>query len=762
MQIRRNFTGAATLLLLLTPAPRAAAADGPTGEQIYRQRCANCHGPAGEGTKEFAPRPLVGDRSAPQLARLIARTMPKDDPGSCVGVDADKVAAYVHDAFYSEEARLRASPPRVELARLTVAQHQGAVADLIAGLRAPGRWDERRGLRGEYFASRRLRDDQRVLDRLDAEVRFDFKGDSPVKDKIKPEEFAIRWSGSLLAPETGEYELILKTENGARLWLNDGSRPLIDGWVRSGVAPEQRGTVRLLGGRAYPLRLEMFKSKEAKEKTASITLEWKPPHGVAGPIPTRLLTPNRFPETLVLETAFPPDDRSLGWERATAVSRAWEQAAADAALETASYVSAHLSELSGVRDDAADRGPRLKAFAGRLAERAFRRPLSDEEKRRFVERPFEAASGPGEAVKRVVLLVLLSPRFLYREAGGGPQPYDVASRLAFALWDAPPDQELLDAAAAGRLATREQVMAQAERLLNDPRARAKLRQFFFRWLRVDQAPDLAKDKARFPGFDPAVAADLRMSLDLFLEDVVWGPEPDFRRLLLAEEVYLNGRLAGLYGVDLPAEAPFQKVKLDDGRRAGVLTHAYLLSAFAYTGASSPIHRGVFLARGVLGVKLQPPQDAFTPLAEDLHPNLTTRQRVALQTKPPSCQACHGVINPLGFALERFDAVGRYRDRDNGKPVDASGGYEARDGKDVKFDGARELAAFLAGSVEVQNAFITQLFHHLAQQPLHAYGPGQPAGLQSAFAERGFDIRRLAVEAAVLYAVTGREPKPAFR
>src|SRR5439155_27380740 len=162
--------------------------------------------------------------------------------------------------------------------------------------------------------------------------------------------------------------------------------------------------------------------------------------------------------------------------------------------------------------------------------------------------------------------------------------------------------------------------------------------------------------------------------------------------------------ARLLGAPVGGNEPFGKVKLDAGRRAGVLTHPYLMAGFAYTGASSPIHRGVFLARGVLGRTLRPPQDAFTPLPEDLHPTLTTRERVAFQTKGENCQACHGLINPLGFTLEHFDAVGRYRDKENGKPVEASGTYQTRSGEMVIFAGARDLAKFLAGTDEVQAAF----------------------------------------------------------
>jgi hypothetical protein len=187
----------------------------------------------------------------------------------------------------------------------------------------------------------------------------------------------------------------------------------------------------------------------------------------------------------------------------------------------------------------------------------------------------------------------------------------------------------------------------------------------------------------------------------------------------------------------------------------VLSHPYLMASFATGGESSPIHRGVFLARGVLGVALRQPPEAVAPFAPELHPNLTTRERVALQTRPAACMTCHGVINPLGFTLEHFDAIGRYRDRDNDKPVDATARYQARDGKSVEVNGARELATFLAGSPEAHTAFAEQLFHHLVQQPVRAYGPAAMEGLRRSFAGNGFHIRKLATEVMATAALKPR-------
>ena len=143
----------------------------------------------------------------------------------------------------------------------------------------------------------------------------------------------------------------------------------------------------------------------------------------------------------------------------------------------------------------------------------------------------------------------------------------------------------------GSLASASRLRRRPSGCSNDPRTRSKIREFLLQWLKVDQPPEIAKDKTHFPDFTPEVAADLRTSLDLFLDDVVWSETSDFRELLQANWLYLNGRLAQLYRPDLPPDAPFMKMALDPGERAGVLTHPYLMAGFAYTATSSPIHRG---------------------------------------------------------------------------------------------------------------------------------------------------------------------------
>lgn len=761
MVCSKSVWGLLALALLIHPSGIAAAP--PSGEQLYKTLCASCHGAQGEGDNRHYPQPLTGDRSVLELAEYIDKSMPEKQPEKCVGEDARLVAEYIHGAFYSPIAQARLKPPRIELSRLTVRQFRNSIADLVGSFRVgETAWNHERGLKAEYFKTRRQRRDDRVIQRVDPLVKFDFGEGTPDLQQIKPEEFSIKWEGSVLAPDTGEYEFILRTENGARLWINNNRRPLIDAAVKSGKdVTERRESIQLLGGRAYPLRLEVFKSKEAKEKRASIELRWKQPHRTDETVPERCLLPQSLRETFVLQTPFPPDDRSMGYERGTSVSQDWEQATTDAAVEVAAFVEENLNELAGTRRDAGDREARLRDFCVKFAERAFRRPLSDELKELIVQHQFAEAGTPDLAVQRVVLLVLQSPRFLFPElATTEVDGYQIATRLALALWDSLPDESLGQRVAAGQLTTRDQVRAEATRMVSNPRARAKLREFLLQWLKVDHFAEISKDSKQYPDFTPTLAADLRTSLDLFLDDVVNGDSADYRQLLLSNVLYLNGNLAAFYGVDLPADAlspgeiGFQHVSVGGHDRAGVLTHPYLMSGFAYTGSSSPIHRGVFLSRSVLGRTLRPPPEAVAPLPAELHAGLTTRERVLMQTRPEACQSCHAMINPLGFTLENYDAVGRFRRDEQGKPVDSTGSYVTRTGQRMTFASIRDLARFLAATDETHAAFVDQLFHNLIKQPIRAYGLQTPEELRVAFEQDQFNIRELMVDIATRAAMQG--------
>jgi cytochrome c553 len=741
MRTSRRFSSVPFVLVFWWAAILANAADEPaSGEQIYQRLCAKCHGKQGEGVKEHYPEPLRGQRPFEELVKIISDTMPEDDPGSCAGDDARKVAEYIVAAFYS-----RAEPeetPRIAPARLTVRQYAHAVADLLGTYLGPGSLDDRRGLQGRYFNDKGLRGDKLALERVDGQVDFNFADQSPLPDKIDSKEFAIQWQGSVIAEETGDYEFIVKTDNGARLWVNDHEKPLIDAWVKSGDESEFRGSIRLLGGRGYHLRLDYFKSQD---KTASITLQWQPPRRARQTIAQRNLSPARSPLSFVLRTPFPPDDSSHGYERGISVSREWEEAQMRAALEVTRFVVENADHLVGTKEDAADRGSRCREFGQRFVERAFRRPLNAEQRAFYVDCHFDQLP-PSAALRDVILLALMSPKFLYAELDDGSlDDYDVATRLAFGLWDSLPDAQLIEAAAQGKLRTREELAGQAQRMLADARTKTKLREFLHKWLQVERVVDISKDKELFPDFDPLLVSDLQTSLDLFLDDVVWGERSDFRQLILADYLFLNDRLATFYGIEPAGDNRFHKVTAQSVPRAGVLTHPCLLTGFAYHKVSSPIHRGVFIVRSLLGRTLKAPPIAVAPLDEGLQPDMTTRERVAFQTSATACQSCHELINPLGFALEHYDAVGRFRDQEKSKPIDASGSYVPTAGQAIQFRGARELAEYLAQSAEVQRGFVRQLFHHTMKQPVNAYGADHLEQLVKHFQENEFAVPGLLVD-----------------
>jgi len=761
----------ASAALLIRPAAETPAPK-PGGEAIYQNQCVSCHGPKGQGVAGKSDEALYGERSVESLAGLIQRTMPEDDPGTLSDEEADAVAAYIHHAFYSREARARNNPVKVDLARLTNRQYRESLADLIGGFlpvkqaAAPG------GLKAQYFQSQGMnKKHRRINEQVDERVDFNFGTNSPM-ECITEDQFSIAWSGSLLARESGEYSFRIVTPNGARLYLNtdlaagDGNSrddsdakrqpALIDLWVSSGgMVREAEAQLMLLGGRSYPLRVDYFKFKET---SGAVRFEWKPPHGVWAVVPPEFLSPEPSSSTLVVSAPLPPDDASQGYERGTAISKAWHDATTKAAVEAATQVEARVDRLAGTDAKQTNRLEKLKAFAVQFAQRAFRRPLEPGWQESLIDPIFASAPTPEIAVKRAVLLALKSPRFLYPDLESSGDSHAVAARLALTLWDSMPDAALREAAERGELASGEQVRAQARRMMEDARAKAKLREFFHHWLAVEEAEDISKDPKAYPDFNEAVLADLRESLEKFVDHVVWGENSDYRDLLLADYLFLNPRLAKFYGAEPPKGEAFEMVRFDPSQRAGIFTHPFLLSAFSYHKSSSPIHRGVFLTRNVMGRFLKPPPMAIEFMDDRFDPSLTMREKVTQLTSKDACMGCHITINPLGFSLEHYDAVGRYRTMDNNKPVDALSDYLTAEGEKIQLRGPRDLAAHAASSPEARKGFVRQMFQQSVKQAPAAYGPDTLDKLDAAFAKSEFHIRHLLVEIAVASSTKARNPQ----
>ncbi|MEM8943725.1 MAG: DUF1592 domain-containing protein [Planctomycetota bacterium] len=803
---RANFALCCRLLVFQCALWHSDGADGSTAVEIYRQHCARCHGGSGEGVKDYYESRLYGDEDVDALTRRIAETMPEDDPDACVGDDARAVAQYIYDEFYSYEARLAkglAAPPRVELSRMTIAQFRNSVADLIGAFTAPppdGRPPgfarlptkrissdgtvEAAGLLGAYYQSEKMSKlDQLVLMRIDSRLDFDFGAGSP-DGEIASDAFAIVWQGSIQTRSTGYYDFRIVSPNGVRLYLNTGAAQsrgklrdddsatirarLIDGWVSSGESRALRGRVFLIGGRRYPIRVEFFKYQET---SSAIRLEWKPPHEVWSVVDADSLSSAPASRTFIVDTPFPADDRSLGYERGSAVSKEWHTAVANAALATAEEVTRRLPQLANVAPDDPDRRAKLADFVTRFAARAYRRPLTDDE-RRLLGQTLFADTTDETAVRRAVLLVLTSPHFLYTDlspAETTPTGYSIAARLAFSLWDSLPDQALLLAAEREQLTTREQIEQQAKRMMRDPRARLKVQGFFQHWLELEQR-DVSKDRGLYPEFDEAIIADLRRSLELFVDRVVWSKASDYRQLLQADYLLLNDRLKTLYGpkqhlvsAGSSSSSTFEPVNNSKETRSGILTHPYLLSAFAYHDNTSPIHRGVFLTRNIVGRQLKPPPIAVAFQDNAFADDLTMREKVTELTSDQACLSCHEVINPLGFALENFDAVGRWRTQENNKAIDARSDYTSAEGETLTITGPSDIAEFALSSPIAQRAFVKVLVHHFAKQEPAAYSPDLLEELRTSFVQDEFHIRKLITQIAARTAAhpsnASGEPSP---
>lgn len=730
------------------------------GRTVFLDKCAKCHGDAGQGVEEVYDEPLIGDDSIGELAKLIDGTMPEGEPDRCVGADADAVADYIHHAFYSEAARVRNRPPRVALTRLTGTQLRQSLADLYAHF-SGSMWREPKfGVNGTYYDGSGWKEKDKKIKRVDAKIDFDWKSDGPAVDIIRPDDFHIHWRGGLKVDETGRYEIVIRSTCAFTCNLGQFSREFINNRVQSGDKTEFRKSIVLTAGRVYPIQIQLFQRKrKTGQPPARISMSWVPPKGIEEVIPERSLLAASAPATFSLQAKLPADDRSYGYERGLAVDRQWDASTTTAALEFAQIT---IDELWPTYDRKFKSEPnkdraRLRNFLTELAETAFRGPLDQQTQKFYVDDQINQTEDDAEAIRRCLLTTLKSPRFLYPGLDQDRSTSQrAANRLALTLFDSlPTDKWLIKLAREEKLQTPDQVRTAARKMLRDYRVRGKTRELMYEWLNLSHLGEISKNAEKFPEFQPELVADLKASLDVFLDEVVWGDSNDFRQLFLADWAFTTPRIEQFYGDGWKpqddASTVLTKAVSTPGRRFGLLSHPYIMSGLAYQDSTSPIHRGVFLIRYMLGRTMRPPAEAFVPLSPDLHPDMTTRQRVELQTSPQSCQACHLKINGLGFVLENFDAVGRFREKEGNRSVDPVGRYTTRKGETVTFEGASELAVFLANSHDTHRAFVNRAFQHFVKQPTAGYGPGQLDDLTQRFRENKFRIRELLVEIAVIAA-----------
>ena len=364
-----------------------------------------------------------------------------------------------------------------------------------------------------------------------------------------------------------------------------------------------------------------------------------------------------------------------------------------------------------------------------LMRRAYRRPVTGEDLKMPMDffREGSAEDGFEAGIELALSSILVSPHFLFRierdpagpagregpsEKAGSlkvlagrdlpPSVYrisdlELASRLSFFLWSSIPDDELLDLAIRGELGRPEVLERQVRRMLADERSRSLATNFAGQWLYLRNLESVTPDMRLFPDFDDNLRQSMRRETELFVESIV-REDRSVLELIDVDYTYLNERLAKHYGIPHVYGSRFRRVDLDEhSRRGGLLRHASILTVTSYATRTSPVLRGQWVLENLIGTPPPPPPPDIPALEENtVAANLSVRERLMEHRANAACAACHDLIDPVGFALENFDAVGRWRDVEDGRPVDATGGLP--DGS--QFDGVAGLEQALLQRPEV--------------------------------------------------------------
>jgi hypothetical protein len=388
-----------------------------------------------------------------------------------------------------------------------------------------------------------------------------------------------------------------------------------------------------------------------------------------------------------------------------------------------------------------------------LGLKIYRRPLTPDEVARY-ELEYDEGSADGGfegGMEWVIFAMLQSPYFLYRvefgqDAAGKavtrPTHYEMASRLSFLLWQSLPDQVLFDAAAAGELGTKEQVAAQARRMLKDPRAK-RVSLFFEEWLDLDSVPAMQRDEELFPEWNSDLGKLFVEETRQFVNHVLWEGDGSFVTLFTAPYSFLNAELASHYGVSGPTGAEFVLTQMPG--RAGLLTQAGVVSAHDRQTRTAIVMRGVKIRTDVLCQTIGAPPNDVIPELKELSANVTQKERLEEHRADPACAGCHDLTDPIGVTFESFDALGRSRTEDEwGVPVNTQSELTHTEDANGPMANAAELAGLLANSKEVRECFTTQTFRFF-------YGRGEAEQdacsqkqLNDAFAKSSYSVPELLV------------------
>jgi hypothetical protein len=485
---------------------------------------------------------------------------------------------------------------------------------------------------------------------------------------------------------------------------------------------------------------------------------------VVGTTPLRRITRSEYDNTVadLLGTTEQPAsafvvDTQVGLFDNTAATQTVPTLLGEQFLNTAVSLAENISDIDKlVGCDPASGQTCVRSFVQKFGRRAFRRALTSDELTSYLSlyQTTSSSSDADTGVRGVVAAVLASPNFLFRFEFGSDQTsaisnakslsaYEIAARLANLLWASAPDDELLDAAEGGRLATREQVATQARRMLKDTRAHRALSQFYNQWFGLGRLATATKDTSAYPDFNESLRSSMSEESRLFIDDVLWNGDAKLKTLLTAPYSFVDASLAKLYGVNAPTSGGFSKVSLNQSQRAGVMTQAAVLAAYARADESSPVKRGQWVRVRMLCQELPDPP-ANIPQLPAPQAGISNRERFAMHTSNAACSGCHNLIDGLGFGLEAYDGIGRFRTTDQGVAVDSRGTVTSTTDIDGAYNGAIELATKLAQSTQVRDCAPTQWLRYTLGRSAETADACSAQQLKQAFATSDGDLRELMV------------------
>jgi Protein of unknown function (DUF1592)/Protein of unknown function (DUF1588)/Protein of unknown function (DUF1595)/Protein of unknown function (DUF1587)/Protein of unknown function (DUF1585) len=396
-----------------------------------------------------------------------------------------------------------------------------------------------------------------------------------------------------------------------------------------------------------------------------------------------------------------------------------------------------------------------------FAARAYRRAVASTEVDDLVAL-YQANATPAFAggISAVIEGVLQSPDFLYRVEWGVPDPTnagvlrpsgdEMATRLSYMLWGTSPDAVLRAASQAGMLATADGVSAQAARMLNDPKAHDVTTFFFDKVLPIESLTDLARSATLFPAFSPLIGSYMRTETETFLENEIFesGGGGTWKSILTAPYTYVNGPLAAYYGIPGVSGTAFVKTPIDPTQRKGLLTQGGVMTGTITTDTSNPVLRGSFVVNKILCRHISLPTDpAVLALVKvPVVTGTTARERFSSHSAAPLCHSCHQFLDPVGFALENFDAVGAYRTTDTGQTIDASGSLIGIPGT---FQNALGMIDELASTDETYACFASHWLDFSLGRLTSPSGTNDDAcvaaRLDASFKSSGYNVKQLLID-----------------